>query len=195
MIDHFTLSPRLMVAWALGAMVCPLPTHGQTPVEARVKHANGPGNTNDAASAAAATPGHSDLPSELSGMLALWFEWSVRSEVYTVPGLAASAKAWPTNEHTPALKAANIRDASEFYRTTNIWRAHLNFSREEWKTVQPKRIAPLPGFYQPDGSFLLRNPNALRSGLAGVLGFDFHWAHADFELAGVVFTNVAARVK
>src|SRR5262249_32207282 len=71
----------------------------------------------------------------------------------------------------------------------------LNFSREEWKTVQPKRIAPLPGFYQPDGSFLLRNPNALRSGLAGVLGFDFHWAHADFEVGGVVFTNGAARVK
>jgi spore coat protein CotH len=29
----------------------------------------------------------------------------------------------------------------------------------------------------------------------GVFGFEFHWTHASFELGGVAFTNVAARVK
>src|SRR5262249_5996260 len=46
-----------------------------------------------------------------------------------------------------------------------------------------------------DGALLLRNPKAQRSGLAGVLGFDFDWTHADFEFGGVSFTNVAARLK
>jgi hypothetical protein len=136
-----------------------------------------------------------DWQSGFSRLITLYLELEVRSEAYLVPGLAAPANPWPTNDHTPTLRAANIRDASELYRTTNIWLAHLNFSREEWKAVQPKRIAPLPNFVQPDGSVLLRNPNAQRSGFSGVLGFNFNWAHADFELGGVVFTNVAARVK
>jgi hypothetical protein len=136
-----------------------------------------------------------DSQSGFSRLITLYLELEVRSEAYTVPGLAAAANPWPTNEHTPTLKAANIRDASELYRTTNIWLAHLNFSREEWKAVQPKRIAPLPNFFQPDGGVLLRNPNAQRSGFSGVLGFDFNWGHADFELGGLVFTNVATRVK
>jgi len=136
-----------------------------------------------------------DYQSGFSRLLTLYLELAVRSEAYTVRGLTAPANPWPTNEHPHTLKAANIRDASEFYGTTNIWLAHLNFSREEWKAVQPKRIAPLPNLLQPDGSVLLRNPNAQRSGFSGVLGFDFNWAHADFELGGMVFTNVAARVK
>ncbi len=41
----------------------------------------------------------------------------------------------------------------------------------------------------------LRNPQARRSGIAGVFGFEFDWTHADFEFGGVAFTNVAARGK
>ncbi len=43
--------------------------------------------------------------------------------------------------------------------------------------------------------WLLRNPKARRSGLVGVLGFEFDWTHADFELGGLAFTNVAVRAK
>ena len=58
-----------------------------------------------------------------------------------------------------------------------------------------KRIGPMPNPIRPEGFWLLRNPRARRSGLVGVLGFEFDWTHADFELGGVAFTNVAARVK
>ncbi len=121
--------------------------------------------------------------------------WSVRHEAKTVPGLAQPAKAWPTESNIPRLDAASVRNAQDLYQTTNIWHAHLKFSREQWKALEPKRIGALPNFLQRDGTALLRNPKAQRSGLAGVLGYDFNWTHGDFEIGGVAFTNVAARIK
>ena len=83
----------------------------------------------------------------------------------------------------------------DLYQTTNIWLAHLKFTREQWDALEPKRIEPLPHFLQSDGSVLLRNPQAQRSGLAGVLGFDFNWATGRCEFGSVSLTNVAVRVK
>jgi DNA-directed RNA polymerase specialized sigma24 family protein len=130
-----------------------------------------------------------------SRLISMFFVWSVKNEGRSVPGLAQPARAWPTDLSTPRLKAAAVRTAQELYQTTNIWLVHLKFTREQWAEAQPKRIAPLPHFFQPDGTVLLRHPEAQRNGLAGVLGFDFHWTHADLEFGGVSFTNVAARIK
>jgi spore coat protein CotH len=41
----------------------------------------------------------------------------------------------------------------------------------------------------------LRNPNAKRSGLAGVRGLEFDWVHADVRFEDRDFTNVAVRYK
>jgi spore coat protein CotH len=105
------------------------------------------------------------------------------------------ARPWPTNAATPRLDASALRNAQDLYRTTNIWHAHLSFTREQWKALELKRIGAMPNFFRPDGRRNLRNPKAGRSGLVGVLGFEFDWTHADFELGGVAFSNVAARVK
>jgi RNA polymerase sigma factor (sigma-70 family) len=109
--------------------------------------------------------------------------------------VAELARPWPTNAATPRLDAASVRNAQDLYGTTNIWHAHLSFTREQWKALEPKRIGPMPNAMRPDGMHFLRNPQARRSGAAGVLGFEFDWTQANFELGGVVFTNVAARVK
>src|SRR5258706_1939417 len=109
--------------------------------------------------------------------------------------VAEITRPWPTNAATTRLDASALRNAQDLYRTTNIWLAHLRFTREQWKALELKRIGPMPNFVRPDGMRLLRNPQARRSGLVGVLGFEFDWTHADFELGGVAFTNVAARVK
>jgi hypothetical protein len=130
-----------------------------------------------------------------SRLISMFLIWSVKHEGKTVPGMAEPARAWPTDKASPRLNAAEVRTAHALYQTTNIWLAHLKFTREQWSAVQPKRIDPLPHFFQPDGTVLLRHPEAQRSGLAGVLGFDFNWVHADFEFGGVAFTNVAARFK
>jgi DNA-directed RNA polymerase specialized sigma24 family protein len=135
-----------------------------------------------------ARTGHSRLISAL-------LVWSSRHESKRVPGLAQPAKTWPANADMPRLSAAALRNARDLYQTTNIWQAHLTFSRGQWKALEPNRIGALPNFLQPDGTALLRNPRAQRSGLAGVLGFDFNWTHADFDFGGVAFTNVAARIK
>jgi spore coat protein CotH len=130
-----------------------------------------------------------------SRLISMFLIWSVKHEGKTIPGMAEPAREWPTSAASPRLNAAGVRTAHDLYQTTNIWLAHLKFSREQWRAVQPKRIDPLPHFFQPDGTVLLRHPEAQRSGLAGVLGFDFNWVHADFEFGGVAFTNVAARLK
>jgi RNA polymerase sigma factor (sigma-70 family) len=131
-----------------------------------------------------------------SRLITMFLIWSVKHEGKTVPGMAQAARPWPIDGASPRLNAAAaVRTARDLYQTTNIWLAHLRFSREQWTAVQPKRIDPLPHFLQPDGTVLLRHPEAQRSGLAGVLGFNFNWGHADFEFGGAAFTNVAARVK
>ena len=118
--------------------------------------------------------------------------WSMRFRGWQV---AEKARAWPTSAATPRLDAASVRSAKDLYRTTNIWHAHLTFTREQWKALEFKRIGPMPNFDRPEGLVFLRNPKARRSGIAGVLGFEFDWTHANFELGGAAFTNVAARVK
>lgn len=119
--------------------------------------------------------------------------WSVRFWAWwQVPEVE---RHWPTDAATARLEASTLRNASDLYRTTNIWHAHFRFTPEQWKALDLKRIGPMPDFIRPDGMHNLRNPGARRSGAAGSLGFEFDWTHADFEFGGVAFTNVAARVK
>jgi RNA polymerase sigma factor (sigma-70 family) len=130
--------------------------------------------------------GYSRLRSEsILWSMRFWGWWQV----------AEVARPWPTNAATPPLDASAVRNAQDLYRTTNIWLAHLRFTREQWKALELKRIGAMPNFFRPDGRRNLRNPKARRSGLVGVLGFEFDWTHANFELGGVAFSNVAARVK
>jgi spore coat protein H len=108
---------------------------------------------------------------------------------------AEAARPWPANADTPQFDARLIRNAEQLYRTTNIWPVHLTFTREQWKALEPKRIKLLPDFILPDNRILLRNPEARRSGILGVLGREYHWSQAECEFGQVVFTNVATRVK
>ena len=102
-----------------------------------------------------------------SRLISAFLVWSARREAKTVPGLAQAARPWPTTGAHPPLDAAAVHSARDLYQTTNIWLAHLSFSRDEWRKLQPKRIAALPHFLQSNGTALLRNPEAHRSGLAG----------------------------
>ena len=121
--------------------------------------------------------------------------WSMKNKARSNPELAQPARPWPTNSSQATPAAAVIQSSSDLYQTTNIWPAHLKFSRAQWQALQPKEIGALPHIMRPDGTVLLRHPGAQRSGLAGVLGYDFGWTHAEFEFDGRVFTNVAARLK
>src|SRR4051812_14037367 len=130
-----------------------------------------------------------------SRLLAAFLFWGARHEARSNPGMAEPARPWPTNEVAPRQTVAGLRSAGELYRPTNIWVAELKFSTEQWNALEPKKIGVLPNFLQKDGTVLLRNPDSQRSGLAGVLGLEFEWTHADFEFGGTLFTNVAVRFK
>jgi spore coat protein CotH len=118
--------------------------------------------------------------------------WSMRLQSWRG---TEKVRPWPTNDATPRLEAGQVHHARDLYRTTNIWLGHFTFTPEQWKAMGPKQIGAMSNFFRPDGMPLLRNPQAQRSGIVGVLGFEFDWSHADFELGGVAFTNVAARAK
>lgn len=130
-----------------------------------------------------------------SRLISMFLVGSIKHEGRTVPGLASPAKPWPGEGQAQLPSAHSVRTAAQLFQTTNIWLVHLQFAADQWEAIQPKRIRPLPHFLQSDGTVLLRNPEAQRSGLAGVLGFDFDWAHAELEFSGLRFTNVASRIK
>jgi spore coat protein CotH/DNA-directed RNA polymerase specialized sigma24 family protein len=128
-----------------------------------------------------------------SRLMSLFIVWWVRFEIRKAPGLTAPARAWHSDKMP--LDARAIHDGFDLYQTTNIWPLHLSFTREQWKALEPEYIGPLPNFARADGFWLLRNPNARRSGLAGVLGYQFDWTHAEFGIGNLAFSNVAVRAK
>jgi DNA-directed RNA polymerase specialized sigma24 family protein len=130
-----------------------------------------------------------------SRSIAAFLVWSAEHEAKTVPGLAQPARIWPSDPKVPRLLAGQVQSPSDLYQKSNIWLACLTFTPEQWHALEPERIGPLPNFFQPDGTVLLRHPEAQRSGLAGVLGYDFHWTRAALEFGGRSFTNVAVRFK
>lgn len=130
-----------------------------------------------------------------SRSIAAFLVWSAKREAKTVPGLAQPARIWPKDPMAGRLSAELVRSPSDLYQKTNIWLACLKFTPEQFRALEPEWIGPLPNFFQPDGTVLLRHPEAQRSGLAGVLGYDFHWTRADLEFGGRSFTNAAVRYK
>ncbi|MBM3839048.1 MAG: hypothetical protein FJ398_13980 [Verrucomicrobia bacterium] len=95
----------------------------------------------------------------------------------------------------PEPDAAAVRAAADFFKTTNVWTVHLKFGPGRWAALGPKRVPAVANWLQPDGTVILRNPKAARSGIAGVLGFDYPWSRADLEIGGLWLTNAGARFK
>ncbi len=132
-----------------------------------------------------------------NGYLTLWFiTFGTRQLTKEIPELLIPARPWPTpSETSPATSKPPPPSSSDLYTQTNIWLATLSFTKGDWKKLEPTRIAPVRKLHQPDGTLLLRNPKAKRSGLSGSLGFDFNWTQAHLEFAGVDLPEVAVRYR
>ena len=130
------------------------------------------------------------------GHLTNWFiRMSNRQLVKEIPELGESARPWPQPRAGASLAGQKAPVSSaELYNLTNIWRAKLSFSREHWQSLQPSRIRPV-SLRRPDGQMQLRNPNARRSGLAGVIGIEFAWSEAQLEFGDAAFSKVAVRYR
>lgn len=131
-----------------------------------------------------------------SGRLLPWLiEFGASQQLKQVPELAEPAEPWQSPLESALADGRTLRSADELYGTTNVWSVHLKFTTEQWAALKPKRVPAVPNLIQPDGTVLLRNPKAQRSGVAGALGFDFEWTSGDLEFSGAVFTNVAVRFR
>jgi hypothetical protein len=116
-----------------------------------------------------------------------------RNMVKEFPELAIPARAWPVTATDRAHAFSKFPMTSdELYSLTNIWPATIHMSPQQWRAVQPAHVPPVP---QEGGHFQLRNPKASRSGLAGVLGIDFHWSEGRLDFAGKTFHNVGVRFR
>jgi spore coat protein CotH/DNA-directed RNA polymerase specialized sigma24 family protein len=124
------------------------------------------------------------------------FSWSLSQFIFwanrfDVSRVAQEAKPWTS----PALDASKVRSGADLYGGTNVWNAHFNFTPKQWAALDPRRVQTLPHFFTNDGTILLRNPKAPRSGLAGVMGYAFDWSAGDLEFSGLRFTNAAIRIR
>lgn len=100
-------------------------------------------------------------------------------------------------EERPLLStnATAIRNATELFNPTHVWDVQLKFTSNQWTKLGPNVVPPVLHFLQPDGSVILRNPEASRNGLAGVFGLDFPWSQAEMDFSDAVFRGVGARFK
>jgi hypothetical protein len=131
------------------------------------------------------------IPKVQSLLMTAIFNFQLRQplEIPPAPSLSPEAAAALSTNATALLSAA------ELFRPTNVWAVHLRFTSNEWAVLGPKNVPPVPGFIRPDGSVILRNTNASRAGVAGVLGFDLPRSEAGLDFSNVAFTNVGVRFK
>ena len=126
-----------------------------------------------------------------TGYLMAWMiQFGAQQALKEAPELAIPPKEW----NGTGLNFASIEKRKDLFGPTNIWRLDFTFTKENWEGITPKKIKPM-NIFDKDGKIVLRNPNAKRSGLAGVLGIEFEWTEADLTFGGQSFTNIAARYR
>ncbi len=126
---------------------------------------------------------------------AWFFSKMIERQVRAFPEERLDAPAPTPSYHGFEPDARQAKTAADIYRPTNFWNLHLQFTDAQWKALGPNHVPPLPGFIQEDGRPLLRNPQAPRAGLAGVLGLDYPWSSGKVDFGGLTFTNVGIRYK
>src|SRR5687767_8756384 len=129
--------------------------------------------------------GHSRSSSALIVLSTRYEDWKTR-EV---------ARPWNGGQKLNPAALSATSGADGIFQKTNTWRVDLSFGREQWEALKPRKIGPMPNFWQPSGLMLTRNPEAPRSGVIGVLGYAMDWTRGEVDLGGVHFGDVAVRRK
>jgi hypothetical protein len=114
--------------------------------------------------------------------------WSVRF------GAGGKWRRWrgpgPTRPRA-RFDASSSPQPADLYRTTNLARISSHARAVDAGSAH----RPDATFYSPEGLVPCAIPRRGAACIPGALGFEFDWTHADFELGGVAFQHVAARVK
>ncbi len=118
--------------------------------------------------------------------------WNTRYHVWKY---SEPVRPWNPSTPTHPVGPRTLTRANDLFQITNIWPVHIDFTRQQWRALAPRRVPALEQFATSDGNIILRNSQAPRTGFAGVLGYAFDWTQANIDIAGARFTNIAIRVK
>src|SRR5678816_2095455 len=67
----------------------------------------------------------------------------------------------------------------DIFQPAKIWTAHLTFTADQWRAMQPTRAATTGGRW--NGSEWLQGAPGNRNGWGAANGVEFHYVHADLE--------------
>lgn len=133
-------------------------------------------------------------------------KWFAHNQSLKIEAVAPTERPWPPPGTPPGTEppdtlpgprrsAATVLRPADFFVRTQIWEVELAFTAADWKRIQPTGHVPSMDFNRPDGKFPLRNPDAPRNGLAGVIGIGQPWSEARVRVGGVDFEATAVRFK
>ncbi|MGV3772923.1 MAG: CotH kinase family protein [Verrucomicrobiales bacterium] len=108
------------------------------------------------------------------------------------PELIQPAQPWPAATNNTVGRFP--QNAAELYNPSNIWQVSLHFTSENWKAIAPSNIPPVRNMFQ-NGRIVLRNPNAKRSGLSGVAGYEFNYTEGNLHFGSNRFEKVGVRYR
>jgi hypothetical protein len=104
-------------------------------------------------------------------------------------GIAVGLSATQT---APVVKIATQAD---LFQPTRVWNAHLTFTADQWKGLEPRQFEATGTGRRPDGETWLQARDGLRNGWTTAKGLEFNYVHATLELNGMRFNDVAVRYK
>jgi spore coat protein H len=88
-----------------------------------------------------------------------------------------------------------IPTQADLFQPTKVWDAHLTFTPDQWKGLEPRQFAPTGTAARSDGETWLLARDGLRNGWTTAKGLEFNYVHATLELGGMRFPDVAVRFK
>jgi spore coat protein H len=109
--------------------------------------------------------------------------------VVTLCGLGVGLSA------TRDTASRQITTQADLFQATKVWDAHLTFTPDQWKGLEPRQFAATGTGARPDGETWLLARDGLRNGWTTAKGLEFNYVHATLELGGMRFPDVAVRLK
>ena len=98
-----------------------------------------------------------------------------------------SASRIPTIRQIPTQAA--------LFQPAKVWDAHLTFTADQWKGLEPRQFVSTGTAARSDGETWLLAREGQRNGWTTAKGLEFNYVHATLEFGGMRFSDVAVRLK
>jgi hypothetical protein len=108
------------------------------------------------------------------------------------PGIDAATATAQRSATRPSAARQVPPNQDALFSPTTVWTAHLRFTPEQWAAIRPVQGAGRGSYSSTDW---LQGQEGHRNGWGVVNGVEFEYVHADLDIAGRTFRDVAVRYK